>query len=199
MEYLKTPAKNRRDLDPIDWAIVAVIISGASLIVNIKSKIDVDNNARSDAARIKAISSNRVRIGKIQRTLENLKMWTREIQELGEIVVNNDERGITRTSIVFGSEYEAEMFNEIFDQIMHSISRINRLISEIDSEGLPLKDEDLYEFVELPIERLKQDSIRLLDPDIETQPLNRLNRLIKLLDDYILLLQNLDEVISRRD
>jgi len=195
MNYLDKKVSNKKDLDPIDWAIVAIIIGGASLIVSIKSKIDTNRVVKEAAVQKKAITGNRVRLNKIKHKLSHINIWLSELTEIGNIVVNDDETGISRSSIEFESEGELEAFNEMFDYLTSSISRINRLISELDPDGMPFTDNDKAEFVNRPIERLKEDTEGLLNTDMDSK--ERIGKLKELLYGYELLISNIDEAIGR--
>jgi len=190
---LKVPKTDRSDFDPIDWAIVAIIIAGTSLLLSIDQKLNARRKADAEDAEKKAISGNQLRLSKIKRHVDHLKLVLSNLSDLGKIVVHEDKSGITRSSIEFSSEDAEEEFNNIFDGTTHGISRLNRLISEIDLEGLPLDDKDLDEIAR-QIEGIKESTNSAIHPD--SDPNERLKLAERVLSRHIELIESLEAILN---
>ena len=69
MENAKQEAEGRRDLDPIEWAILGILIGGASLTLTIQKKIEDRRKARDAEAERKATAGNLIRLDRMQQQL----------------------------------------------------------------------------------------------------------------------------------
>ena len=78
--------------------------------------------------------------------------------------------------------------------MLHGIGRLNRLIGEIDLEGLPLSEKDKADFVDRPIENIKQKTATAINPD--TPPTQRVNVIIDLLATYDVLIGDLKRTLE---
>ena len=180
--------------DPIEWAIIGVIIAGSSLILALEAKIEARRRAESDAAARKAQAANRLRLRTIRAHLNEIRGFVSLIQKLGKIEVNSEKPGISRHSITFTSETDEESFNQYFDRVTALIGRINRCLSEFDPQGIPLSDENVRIFVTEPMRRAQNKVIPLLQPDLD--PYNRIGMTDDLLQDYANLIENLENVLK---
>ena len=182
--------------DPIEWAIIALIISGSSLILALESKIEARRRAESAATAEKAKAGNRLRLNTIRGHLNEIRGFVSVIPKLGKIEVNPDKPGISRNSIIFSSDADEEHFNQSFDRVTALIGRINRCLSEIDPQGIPLTDDDVRIFVTEPMRRAQDKVIPLLQADAD--PHKRIERAYELLQDYAKLIENLEHVLASK-
>lgn len=193
-ESAKQEAQGRRDLDPIEWAILGILIGGASLTLTIQKKIEDRRKAREAEAERKATAGNLIRLDRMRQILAELRVFASTLPEMGQLVVDESKTGITRGSIGFRSEQEEERFNRGFESMLHGIGRLNRLIGEIDLEGLPLSEKDKADFVDRPIENIKQKTATAINPD--TPPTQRVNVIIDLLATYDVLIGDLKRTLE---
>ena len=193
-ESAKQEAQGRRDLDPIEWAILGILIGGASLTLTIQKKIEDRRKAREAEAERKATAGNLIRLDRMRQILAELRVFASTLPEMGQLVVDESKTGITRGSIEFRSEQEEERFNRGFESMLHGIGRLNRLIGEIDLEGLPLSEKDKADFVDRPIENIKQKTATAINPD--TPPTQRVNVIIDLLATYDVLIGDLKRTLE---
>ena len=54
----------RTDLDPIDWAIVAVVLGGASLLLSLEAKFEARKRYEETRTSAKAMKSNKLYLKK---------------------------------------------------------------------------------------------------------------------------------------
>ena len=181
------PRANERD--PIELAVVGVILSGASLLLALETKVKARQAAESKAAAERAAAGNRVRLRAIQGHLDELRRHLGSIREMGRLELDPARPELTRTSIVFPSAEAEEQFNQNFERITAMIGRLNRLMSEIDVRGLSLSDEDIRKFVQGPIAVAEARLGALLRPGVG--PHERSDRVAELLADYAALAGNL--------
>ena len=182
--------------DPLECAVLSVIVSGCSLILALETKIKTRQEAESAKAREKAKNGNRVRLSTMRTHLNEIQGIVSVIPKLGTFEVHNERPGIARNSITFSSDFDEERFNQNFDRMTASVGRINRLLSEIDPEGLPLTDEDVKTFVTEPIRRVQDKVIPAIHPEVD--PRKRIERVLDLLRDYANLLQNLEAALASK-
>jgi hypothetical protein len=175
--------------DPIELAVLGVILSGASLLLALETKIKARQAADSKAAAERAAAGNRVRLRAIQAHMEELRRHLGSVRELGRLELDPARPELTRTSIVFPSAEAEEQFNQNFERITAMIGRLNRLMSEIDVRGLSLSDGDIRKFVQGPIAVAEARLGALLRPGVG--PHERSDRVAELLADYAALSGNL--------
>lgn len=190
---MKTSALSRVDLDPIDWAIIGVIIAGSGLFLTLESKIEARRRAESKALEIKAINSNKIKLIELKDYIFELYLISEKIGKLGVLKIDENKSGITKSYIEFHSEEDQEKFNERFDRVTYLISRINRLINEIDPVGFPIKDSDIEEYVNNPVDSLKNQIESLISPDFH--PLERRSGLGQLLTDMLGFVSGLEKLL----
>jgi hypothetical protein len=183
------------DLDPIEWAIIGVIIAGGSLILSLEAKIEARKRAESKELELKAINSNKLKLGELKKYI--LELYTIHVhqKELGQVKIDEEKTGITKSYIEFESPEKQEIFNGNFDRITYLISRINRLVNDIDPAGFPIKDSDIKEYVTNPTELLKKQIELLITPDFH--PLEREEGLGQLLNDMLGFVGGLDELLNK--
>jgi hypothetical protein len=186
----------RPDLDPIEWAIIGIIIAGANLALAIDKKIAERRDAKSGGAREKAVNGNLLRLSNLKSQMQALRHQMEAIHKIGHIEVDKEKRGIDASSLVFDDDESAERFNRIFDTVLQGIGRINRLISEIDIEGLPLNEDDVAEFVRGPVAEIKERTRTAIHPD--NDPYQRLKETDGLLQVYEQLIGDLQVLLERR-
>ena len=175
--------------DPIEMAVLGVILSGASLLLALETKIKARQVAESKVAAERAAASNRIRLRAIQAHMDELRRHLGSVRELGRLEIDPARPELTRTTIVFPSAEAEEQFNQNFERITAMIGRINRLMSEIDVRGLSLSDEDIRKFVQDPIAVAEARLGTLLRPGVG--PHERSDRAAELLADYAALSGNL--------
>jgi hypothetical protein len=193
-KVLNNGEANASARDPIEWAIIAVVISGSSLILALETKIKARQRAESEEAARKALARNRLRLNTISDHLNEMRRFVSEIPELGKIEINTENVGITRGSIIFASDADEERFNQKFDRMTTLIGRINRCLSEIDSQGFHLNDDDVQKYVTDPMRRAQNKVIPLLQADID--PYTRIQRANELLAAYADMVVNLERVLA---
>jgi hypothetical protein len=180
--------------DPIEWAIIAVVISGSSLILALEKKFEDRRRAQSAAAAEKARAGNRLRLGTIRAHLNEISMLLRAIPDLGRLEVDPNNSGISRNSITFSSDANEERFSQNFDRLTALIGRINRLLSEIDPQGLPLTDEDVRRFVTEPMQRAQEKVLPILQANAD--PRKRIERAHELVEEYANLIADLERALG---
>jgi hypothetical protein len=181
------PDLNERD--PIELAVIGVILSGASLLLALETKVKARRAAESKAATERAAAGNRVRLRAIQAHMEELRRHLGSIRELGRLQIDPTRSELARTSIVFPSADAEEQFNQNFERVTAMIGRLNRLLSEIDVHGLALSEHDLRIFVTGPIAVAEAKLGALLRPGVG--PHERSDKAAELLADYAALAGNL--------
>ncbi len=195
-EVQNTAKVNTSARDPIEWAIIAVIIAGSSLMLALETKITARQRVESEDAVQKARAGNRLRLSAMRDHLNEMRGFVFEIPCLGEIETNITDISIARNSIIFQSDREEEIFNQKFDRITMLIARINRCLSEIDAQGFQLNDNDLQEYVTGPMQYAKNMVIPLLQADIE--PKIRIERVCELLGVYEGIVKNLENALLNK-
>ena len=188
--------QGQSDFDPIEWAIVGIVIAGTSLVLTIEQKIKDRRTATSLKEQEKAVRNNRVRLGNLRSHLGRMRDLLKRAHEIGKIVVRENEPGVSRSSLVFTDAHSAEEFNRIFEGILQHIGRLNRLIDEIDLEGLPVDEGVMKEFVQIPFEQAKKVTAVAIDPEID--PYLRLKETDHLLQSYIDLIANLENILDSK-
>lgn len=182
--------------DPIDVAVLGVILSGASLILAIETKVKARQAAETQAAAQRAAAANRIRLRSIGAHMDELRRFLGNIRERGRLVLNPAKPGLTRTSIVFASSEAEEQFNQDFDRLTALIGRVNRALSEIDPRGLPLEPADVQRLVEGPIAVAEAKLGALLRPEVG--PNERIDKAADLIADYAALAGNLASALESR-
>lgn len=182
--------------DPIEWAFIAVVLGGSSLILALEAKIEARRHAESAAAADKAKTGNILRLVEIRNHLNQIRDFVSAIPILGKIEINRDKPGISKNSIIFTSAADEESFNQLFDRVTASIGQINRLLSDIDPVGIPLADDDVRTFVTNPMRRAQDKVIPILRDDVD--PHERINRVYELLQDYANLIENLGRALGSK-
>jgi hypothetical protein len=185
---------SRPDLDPIEWAVIGVVIAGVTLVLSIEQKIRDCRREKSKEIHEKATLGNLLRLQNINGHLASLRDLVQRTHKVGRVVVDENRTGITRSSIVFDDERSAEEFNRMFDAMMFHIGRLNRLISEIDIDGFPLNDADEKEFVQAPVEEIKLRTKAALEADLD--PYLRLNETDALLSDYGQFISGIETILD---
>jgi hypothetical protein len=180
--------------DPIEWAIIAVIISGSSLCLSLEAKIEARRRAQSAAAAEKAKNGNLLRLRTIRGHINEMRSFVSLIPKLGQFQVDKGKPPLISASIVFGSPQDEEQFNQHFDRVAAVIGRINRCLSEIDVEGVPLSEEDTRNFVTEPIRRLQEKITPLLQ--MNGDPHKRIGSGLELLKEYSDLLEKLENALG---
>ncbi len=183
--------------DPIDWAIVAVILGGASLLLALEQKIEARQRHESAETEKKAIGGNKLRLKGIRSILQELEYSVSFINDIAKPVDSDKIDGINAKSITFASDIDEEEFNKCFDHITYSISRINRLLNELDDIGWPLSDDDVENFVTTPIREIKESTVQPLDINMDFR--ERMNQLGGLIGKYKSLVEGLEGVLSAID
>jgi hypothetical protein len=74
------------EFDPIEWAIIGVVVGGSSLILAIKVKIDATRKIKQEKANKEARVSNQVRLKGIQRALDEMREIFNYIYKIGKLV-----------------------------------------------------------------------------------------------------------------
>ena len=182
--------------DPIDWAIVGVILAGCSLVLALEQKIEARRSAESEEAARKAQGGNLPRLRAIREHIDEIHKYLSDIKNYGKIVFHPDKSGIARSSLVFSSAEDEERFNQSFDRITALIARINRCLSEIDPIGIPLNVNDVRKFVAEPIKHIQQATERVLRADMG--PYDRMGSVDSLLTDFSSFVGNLEGVFGKR-
>src|SRR5262245_27483845 len=182
--------------DPIEWAIIGVLIGGAGLVVTIRNRVDTRRAARSAKRAQEAKASNRVRLNAINGYLGEIKTAISYTRKHGKVVVDQATKGIARRSIVFATAEVEEGFNREFDRATFAIGRINRLLSELDSEGFPMKPKDLEEFVRAPLKRIQEKFASVLRSDDDRS--NRLEAAQAVVSDCQIFIRNLERALNGR-
>lgn len=182
-------APEGHERDPIELAVLGVILSGASLLLALETKIKARRAAETSAAASRAAAGNRVRLRAIEGHIRELRGLLGSIRELGRFEIDPTRPEPTRTSIVFPSAGAEEQFNQNFERITALIGRINRLLSEIDVHGLPLSDDEVRKFVTDPTAVAEARLGALMRAGVG--PNERSDRAAELLADYAALAGNL--------
>ncbi|MGH6872748.1 MAG: hypothetical protein ACREHE_14700 [Rhizomicrobium sp.] len=189
------PPIPRPDLDPIEWAVIGVILAGANLVVAIEKRIEDRIEAKSAEVRKKAVAGNIVRLATMRRELEGLREVLMRIHKLGHIVTDPNKQGIDAASLVFDSDEDAEHYKFLFDMALHHIGRLNRLVMEIDSEGLPFSDGDTKEFFAKPMAEAKERTFAAIHPENDAQ--RRLKEAGAVLELYENMIRNLETALEK--
>jgi hypothetical protein len=182
--------------DPFEWVIISIVIGGASLVLSIKNKIDARRDAESAKRATQAEASNRLRLDAIKRELHHIEALIAHTRESGELKIDETATGIARRTIVFTTPEAEETFNRRFDQSTAAIGRINRLLSELDLDGFPLKPLDVEEFVIAPSRKIQLKAAAVLGNDDDRW--DRLEAAHSLISDCREFTQGLEVVLNHR-
>jgi len=188
------PATAASERDPLEVAVIGVILAGASLILALETKVKARTAAESKAAAERASGANRIRLRAIRRHLDELHRHLGSLRELGSLVLDPTKTGLTRTSIVFASAEAEEQFNQDFDRVTALIGRINRALSEIDPRGLPLSDDDVRRYVDGPVVVAEARLGALLRPEVG--PNERIDKAAELVAGYSALVDDLASALD---
>ena len=182
--------------DPIEWAIIGIVLGGASLVLAIRNKIDARRDAESAKRARQAEASNRLRLNAINLHLGDIEAFISHTRERSKVVVDEKAKGIARRSIVFATADAEERFNHEFDQAAGAIGRINRLLSELDVDGFPLKPKDVEDFVTVPLGRIQENAASVLRSDDDR--VDRLEAALAVVSDCRIFVRNLERALSDR-
>jgi hypothetical protein len=181
------------ELDPIEWAIIGIIISGSSLLLTIQGKLrERRRDAREEIAR-EARSGNILRISTIKGHIKELADVISQIQEIGHIIENESDHPLGKFSFEFETPSAHERYNQLIDRATSAIARINRLVGQIDIRGFPISDEDYRQYVEPLFLELKQITETAIQ--IDSDPKKRFDALKYLLDRYINLCDRIESLM----
>jgi hypothetical protein len=150
----------RRDLDPIEWAIIGTILAGVSVVASIQQIVD----ARASKTQEKAINSNRLKLHEIRQHLLLMQEFLTNLPRKYQLHHNVNETGISQRSILFKDEEEAVSFNEDFEESLSKVARVTRLITELDAKGFPLEQQQIDEYINFPLNHLKELFPAVLNP-----------------------------------
>ena len=107
-EHQADRLNNTKDCDPIDWAIIAVMVGGCAVLLSLDQKIEARRKADAVETERKAINGNRLRLNTMSFHLRELESILSRIDEIGTIKIDDTKTGITRGSIVFDSDESQE-------------------------------------------------------------------------------------------
>ncbi|HTQ14316.1 MAG TPA: hypothetical protein VMH86_10610 [Rhizomicrobium sp.] len=187
-------ARPRPDLDPIEWAVLGVIIAGSSLALSIQTKFEQHRKARSEELQRKAVAGNLVRLANMGDALHGLRQAMELIHKVGRIAFDKEKHGIDSASLVFDDDASAEEYNALFDRALYLIGRLNRLVMELDPEGLPLGDDDRKAFFGKPVAEIRERTLAAIHPD--NDPYQRLSEAGLVLEIFERLLGDLGAALE---
>ena len=187
---LNEESSSRAKLDPIEWAIVGVVIAGASLVLTVDTKIKARRKERS----VSAQRRNRLQLLEMRDSLDEMKKLVDGFGQLVNLSIHRNREGITKASWEFVSEEAREKFNRSFDRLAYLISRLNRCVNEIDPDGIELDEKSEREFVAGPIARIKRSAEEAILPS--TDPAVRMELVKGLIFDAGKLVAALGEILG---
>lgn len=196
MKNVKPCRKQQRnpEFDPIEWAIIAIIISGSSLLLALETKVQNRKKAKNDEVARRAKNANKERLQSIQGILLEMDTIVKHIQKTGKLIVNESKSPLGRFSLDFETKENFDHFNDDFDRLMELIAKLNRSCNAIDVQGIDLTPKDMEEFVDIPLKSIKALTQEAINVDID--PKTRMLMVEKLLKDYSVFVNKLSAILT---
>lgn len=176
---------NRQDPDP--FAIAALLIAGAGLLLNLEQKIEARSNAKRKESDESARTDLRVRLGRIRRSLAIIQDFWRFFEENGYYEAAEIEGlpGGFGSSRKYFDDIEYREFNRRLDEALKHIGSINKELYAIKLDDIVISGE-LKRSFKIKLVQLRNELNSLIIPSHNiTEQLMRVKDALALAGDLI--------------